>query len=198
MKRIIAMLLAVMMLLTLAACGGNDQTADNSADDVAVANDAVAQDDQEEAAGDADAAAADDVAEVQADAGVYSFTYEGVELVPGAAFDSTVLPEPESVYEVPSCAIEGTDNVYNYGVLEVTAFDEGNGEHIYSVFIIDANTPTAEGLYIFDTLETVDTLLGTDRVEEGNQLTYQKGDTLLVLIMEDDRVASIEYRWDNV
>ena len=36
-----------------------------------------------------------------------AFTYEGQQLIMGAALDLSLLPEPESVYEAPSCAIEG-------------------------------------------------------------------------------------------
>ena len=129
------------------------------------------------------------------DEDVFSFTYQGVTLVPGNAFDSAALPEAESVYQVPSCAIEGTDNVYSYGDIEVTAFNDGNGEVIYSVYIVDANTPTAEGLYIGDTLDQVIAVYGEDYTQENGQVTYQKGDTLLVIILDGDYVASIDFRW---
>ena len=126
----------------------------------------------------------------------FSFTFEGVELVPGQSFDASALPAPLSVYQVPSCAIEGTDNVYNYGTIEVTAFNDGTGEVIYSVYIVDANTPTDEGLYIGDTVDYVMSVYGEDCVRENGQITYQKGDTLLILILDGDYVQSIDFRWD--
>ena len=119
-----------------------------------------------------------------------------MELTPGQAFDAAALPEANSVYQVPSCAIEGTDNVYNYGTIEVTAFDDGNGEVIYSVYIMDANTPTNEGLYIGDTLDHIVAAYGEDYTREGNQITYQKGDTLLIIILGGEYVQSIDFRWD--
>ena len=97
---------------------------------------------------------------------------------------------------MPSCAIEGTDNLYDYGTVEVTAFNDGDGEIIYSVYIKDANTPTDEGLYIGDTLEQVSAIYGTDRTENGNELVYTAGKTLLVIIVENDTVTSIEFRAD--
>lgn len=132
--------------------------------------------------------------QVEAEAPKYSFTYQGVELVPGAEFDPAALPEADFVYEVPSCAIEGTDNVYSYGVMEVTAFDDGTGEIIYSVYISDANTPTDEGLYIGDDMATVESLYGTDYTQLDTQVTYQSGNSYLVLLVENDVVISIEYR----
>ena len=62
--------------------------------------------------------------------GKVDFAYEGVALVPGAAFDPSVLPEADSVFTVPSCAIEGTDNVYSYPVLELTAY---KGDSVISI-----------------------------------------------------------------
>ena len=121
---------------------------------------------------------------------------DGKKLIPGADFDPADLPEADSVFEVPSCAIEGTDNLYDYGTVEVTAFNDGDGEIIYSVYIKDANTPTDEGLYIGDTLEQVSSIYGTDRTENGNELVYTAGKTLLVIIVENDTVTSIEFRAD--
>ena len=126
----------------------------------------------------------------------FCFTFEGVALTPGTVYDAAALPEPISVYQVPSCAIEGTDNLYDYGTVEVTAFNDGDGEIIYSVYIKDANTPTDEGLYIGDTLEQVSSIYGTDRTENGNELVYTAGKTLLVIIVENDTVTSIEFRAD--
>ena len=74
-----------------------------------------------------------------------SIQFEGKELNVGSQFDPSVLPEANSVYQVPSCAIEGTDNVYSYPVLELTAYNDGTGEVIYSIYLTDANTPTARG-----------------------------------------------------
>lgn len=187
MKKIIAIMLSVLMLLALTACG---EPADKPADTTT------------EAVGDTTddtTGAADDTTVGQDTDNLepgFFFTFEGVELTPGQAFDAAALPEANSVYQVPSCAIEGTDNVYNYGTIEVTAFDDGNGEVIYSVYIMDANTPTNEGLYIGDTLDHIVAAYGEDYTREGNQITYQKGDTLLIIILGGEYVQSIDFRWD--
>ena len=175
MKKWIAMLLALTLLVGLTACGG--APAAETPDPTQAANSGAPVGDQND----------------KTEEG-YFFTLEGEKLIPGAAFDPSAYPEANSVYEVPSCAIEGTDNLYDYGTVEVTAYDDGTGEIIYSVYLVDANTPTDEGLYISDTLEQVNTIYGTDRTENGNELTYQKGDSLLIILLEDDVVTSIEYR----
>ena len=188
MKKLLAFILAAMMLFSLIGCEKNEpaETDGHETTTAPAAEDTTAAADETTAPQQTEAAVPEDV---------FSFTHEGVELIPGQDFDASVLPEPASLYQVPSCAIDGTDNVYNYGTIEVTAFNDGTQEIIYSVYIIDANTPTAEGLYIGDTLDMVVSAYGEDYTKEGNQVTYQKGDTLLIVILDGDYVRSIDFRW---
>lgn len=189
MKKLVSLLLALTMALCLAACGSDAPTTPTEAPASAPTEAPT------KAADEPTVGQTPDVQQPDATA-AYSFSFQGVELVPGQAFDAGVLAEPASVYQIPSCAIEGTDNVYNYGVLELTAFNDGSGEVLYSIFLIDANTPTPEGLYLGDTLDQVTTLYGTEYTENGTQITFQKGVTQLVLLVENNIVTSIEYRLD--
>ena len=179
MKKLIALLLAVLMVAALAACGAEppkttEPAAQEQTDPTKTTEPEVT-----------DPAPAEEV---------FSFTYEGVELVPGAAFDPAQLPEAASVFDVPSCAIEGTDNVYSYPPFELTAYNDGTGEVIYSIYLLDANTPTAEGLYVGDDLARVTELYGSDYTENDTELTFTKGNTTLNLILDGETIISIEYR----
>ena len=192
MKRVLAILLTIALLSVLVGCDKKEQPKDTQAQTTAApAVETTNAPEEETTVVPEETTAPEQVV----DEDVFSFTYQGVALVPGNAFDSAALPEAESVYQVPSCAIEGTDNVYSYGDIEVTAFNDGNGEVIYSVYIVDANTPTAEGLYIGDTLDQVIAVYGEDYTQENGQVTYQKGNTLLVIILDGDYVASVDFRW---
>ena len=192
MKRVLAILLTIALLTVLVGCDKKEQPKDTQAQTTAApAVETPNAPEEETTVAPEETTAPEQVV----DEDVFSFTYQGVTLVPGNAFDSAALPEAESVYQVPSCAIEGTDNVYSYGDIEVTAFNDGSGEVIYSVYIVDANTPTAEGLYIGDTLDQVIAVYGEDYTQENGQVTYQKGKTLLVIILDGDYVASIDFRW---
>ena len=192
MKRVLAILLTIALLTVLVGCDKKEQPKDTQAQTTAApAVETTNAPEEETTVAPEEPTAPEQVV----DEDVFSFTYPGVTLVPGIAFDSAALPEAESVYQVPSCAIEGTDNVYSYGDIEVTAFNDGSGEVIYSVYIVDANTPTAEGLYIGDTLDQVIAVYGEDYTQENGQVTYQKGNTLLVIILDGDYVASIDFRW---
>ena len=178
MKKIFALLLALVMMLCLAACGETE--ADGTAGTTQSTGESQTQPSGDNQGGDATAS--------------YSFEFGGVKLIPGQDFKADTLPTADFVYEVPSCAIEGTDQVYSYGVMEVTAFDDGTGPVIYSIFIADANTPTGEGLYIGDPLATVTELYGENCTVSGNQYTYEENGTMLILLVENGFVASIEYR----
>lgn len=170
MKKLLALLLAVLMLAALTACDTPNSTDPQDSTPAATNPDPNKQED------------------------AFRFTYEGVELVPGAPFDPSALPEADSIFTVPSCAIEGTDNVYSYPALELTAYNDGTGEVIYSIYLTDANTPSEEGLYVGDDLARVTELYGTNYAQNGSELTFTKGSTCLCLILDDESVVSIEYR----
>ena len=125
---------------------------------------------------------------------VFSFTLNGIRLVPGAAFDKSAMPEESGKFEVPSCAIEGTDTVYNYGVIEVTVFDDGTTPLIYSIYLMDANTPTTEGLYMGDDVATAESIYGTDYTENGTEMVYERGNTELHLLTQNGYITTIELR----
>lgn len=182
MKKIVILLLAVLLVLGLAACGGESTTGTTEK-----TNNSTSGNDQTTAPTES---AGENTVPVE----YFSFTYEGVELIPGTLFDASVLPEPESTYEVPSCAIEGTDVVYNYGTFEITVFDDGTQGVIYSIYMIDANTPTDEGLYMGDGGDVVASIYGSDYTEDGTQWSYVKGETMLCVIFNNDCVVSIEFR----
>lgn len=177
MKKTIALLFSILMLLSLTACASNE------AEDTPVITRSNAEDAPSVTPEDAEAAS------VQP----FAFSYQELELIPGARFDADQLPQAASTYEVPSCAIEGTDKVYNYDAFEITAYDDGNGAVIYSIYFIDPNLTTPEGLSLGDSAQTVLELYGEDYVEDGTAWIYTRGNTQLQLILQNDTVAGIEY-----
>ena len=180
MRKLIAMLALLVLAFALVACGADAEVNEDLVITRGTEATEVAQETQE----------AEEVAPVK----VYSFIAEGVELIPGAAFDPEVLPEAASVYTVPSCAIEGTDNVYNYETFEITAYNDGTGEVIYSIYIIDPNITTPEGLALGDGLDRVVEIYGDSYVVSGTAYDYSSKGTMLSIIVQGDTVASVEYR----
>lgn len=176
MKKLICILLSVVLLLSLAACGGTETPPVQ--DNTPAPSDSTP------------------VEEQKKPEDVFHFIWldEGVKLIPGNPFDPSLLPDANDMFEVPSCAIEGTDNVYSYDAFELTAYNDGTGEVIYSIYLLDPNVTTAEGLYLGDDRTTVEKLYGTDCEDIDGELVYTKGATELRIILEDDMVSSIEYR----
>ena len=177
MKKMIALLLVLIMALSLTACGGEDAPETTTGSDV-----------PETTVGTPETTA-------PADVEGFCFTLEGVKLVPGTTYDASMLPEPDSVYQVPSCAIEGTDNVYSFEAVEITAFHDGTQEIIYAIAIVDPNVCTDEGLYLGDNVETVVNLYGEDYTENGTAMVYTRGNTMLSIIIQNGYVVDIEFSW---
>ena len=196
MKRILVLSCCLMLLLCLTACGSDELSEERMITCPAEeATEPVAAMAVEETA------AATEVTETQAAqeaaavaVGNYTFDANGVELIPGDPFDPGVLPEANSVYEVPSCAIEGTDNLYNYGTFELTAFDDGEKELIYSILLTDPNITTTEGLALGDDVQKMVSIYGEGYTQQGNAYVYTGDAELLYIIAQNDKVASIEYR----
>lgn len=192
MKKWTVILLCLLMAFSLAACG-NQSDADEQIITRPPETEAVEMPVAETAV-EAEAAAAETAAPVAASMGNYTFVTGGVELVPGSVFDPSILPQADSVYEVPSCAIEGTDNLYNYGTFELTAFDDGTNELIYSILLIDPNITTTEGLALGDPSSKAVDLYGENYIQQGSSWVYSGDAEQLILILQGDTVASIEYR----
>ena len=189
MKKFIAVLLAMLMMLSLAACGETDKPQETAVPPV---TEAPATEPSATEEGELDGGF--DIGVVPVDP--FVFTFNGVTLIPGAVYDAAALPEPTSVYQVPSCAIEGTDNVYNFNdAVEITAFNDGSQEIIYSIAIFDPNVCTDEGLYLGDDMARVIELYGEDYTENGTAMVYTKGNTELTIILQNGFVVDMEFKW---
>ena len=194
MKKILTLLCCLVLAVGLTACGSDELSEERmitrpQEEAVMVMAEAEAAPVETETA---ETVAATEAAPVKL--GNYTFDFEGVELIPGDPFDPSVLREADSVYEVPSCAIEGTDNLYNYGSFELTAFDDGTSELIYSILLTDPNITTTEGLALGDTLQKMVEIYGDGYARQGSAYTYTGDAETLNIIVQNDRIASIEYR----
>ena len=119
--------------------------------------------------------------------------YEGKDMTPGAVFSRDIFGEELTYSEVPSCAGQGTDKVYNYGSYEITAYQDGDQEKIYSVYFIDDQITTTEGVKISDDSSVMFEKYGDNYEQTGNQYTYASGNVELSFIVENDFIRSITY-----
>lgn len=119
--------------------------------------------------------------------------YESKNMTPGTVFSRDVFGEEKSYSEVPSCAGQGTDKVYNYGSYEITSYQDGEQEKIYSVYFINDQITTTEGVKISDNSSVMFEKYGNDYVQIGNQYTYTSGNIELAFIVENGFITSITY-----
>lgn len=189
MKKIFAIALVMTMLLALTACSSpepQETTQPAPAETAAI---------PEETSAPETTAAPEQTEAPVVEGEDFCFTYEGVVLTPGAVYDAAALPAPISVYQVPSCAIEGTDNVYSFDTVEITAFHDGTQEIIYAIAIFDPNICTDEGLYLGDDAARVVELYGENYTENGTAMVYTSGNTMLTIILQNGFVADMEFSW---
>lgn len=105
------------------------------------------------------------------------------------------LPDPLSVYEAPSCALEGMDIIYTYSGYELTIYSAGDGtpDILTSIRLTDDSHTTAEDIYIGSTATELTTIYG-DAAPVSGEYRYQKGEMELSLLTRNQTVISIEYR----
>ena len=159
MKKLIAILLAALMLCAMTACTENEGTPTTTPTKVEG----------------------------------YTFTFQGLDLVPGADFDAAALSIVES-FENPNCAGEGKFITYLHDGMELTVNTNGDKTVVYSVFITDPNLATNEGLHLGDDLAAVTAAYGEATSEDDGLLTYVKNKTHLVIQLENELVTASEFR----
>lgn len=196
MKRISKVLFLLGIVAALTACGQKSDPAGNLAKDISIDADSLKGTEKGSDRDDAATEAADQQKSGAAE-GMFSFIYEGATLTPGELVDHSVLPKCSDVSEVPSCAFGGNDKVYNYGVFELTTYFDEDEERVYSIYFLDPNLPTTEGLCLGDSVDDMIALYGEAYEAEENAYTYTRGETLLMIVTKNDMVVSMEYRLDR-
>lgn len=169
---------ALILCLTavcMAGCGGNDDTPAGTS-----------------AAGNAqEASTAEHV-----DAGsAYYFEINGTAVVPGMTQEALLaIGDPDSTFEAPSCAGEGTDYTYTYGSVEITTVPNAQGvNEVDAIVLKDDLTATPEGVSLFMSLEDMTAAYGDGYTLSGSAYIYVKGGVQLQFIVENDEITSIQY-----
>ena len=171
MKKIIALLAALCLLLSMAACGNTTPTATQPQNNDTKATDPVA------------------------DPDAFFFTYEGTEirLHGDMAAILQALGEPKKYTESASCAFEGLDKTYQYDSFVITTYPVGDKDYVYSFWFLDDFAQTNEGIKIGDAQDKVETAYGADVFNGKNAYTMKKGDGVFEVIIKDGVVADITY-----
>lgn len=178
MKKIIGLVLALSMTaVVLTACGEEKKPAETAAAQTETLADAGAQ------------------AAAPAAAGKYSFATKGtvVEMKADFAPIHEALGKEKSYTEETSCAFDGLDKNYVYSSYIITTYPDGNVDKVNSLTLVDDTVSTTDGICITDSKDKVESVYGADSFNGVNAYVMQEGNAKLTIIMDGDKVSSIQY-----
>ena len=105
----------------------------------------------------------------------------------------TVLGEPNSYFEAPSCAFDGVDKTYTYSNFVIDTYPVDGVDLVSRVFLSNDLVSTTEGLAIGESKQKMIELYGDSYETNGTECIYTKGNMKLRVIIEDEKVKSITY-----
>ena len=181
MKKTICLAIAmVMTAVALTACGSSSENTSTTAETTTAA--AVADE-------------ATTAAAATASADQYSFTYKGtvISMKADAAPIIEALGEAKSYTEETSCAFEGLDKNYTYTSFIMTTYPDGETDRVNSLTLKDDTVSTADGICIGDSKDKVEEVYGADAFNGVNAYIITTADASLTVILENDKVSSIQY-----
>lgn len=127
---------------------------------------------------------------------VFTFEDNGKTISLGATYSSLDLGEAKDYYEVQSCAFDGMDKIYTFDHYEVHTYPDANTDKVLTVYFLDDQVSTTEGVKIGDSLDIMTEKYGSDYEQLDTQYTYSKGQTQLKFIVENNVITSIEYNYN--
>lgn len=184
MKKLLAAMLAAVMLISLAACGGKE---DGSTKDTEKAPSAQTSTDADNA--DAGEEAAFVFSVWSSDRSVLYAIGPDMDMADVLA----ALGEPQTYFEAESCAFEGLDKTYTYAGFVIETRPDGEKDYVNAVLLTDDSVATDEGIYIGSSRADVLAAYGETDGSVPSLLSYTQGGCTLNFILDGDNVISIEY-----
>lgn len=183
MKRtLLCALLALVMILSLAACGGEKQPGNSEVQPSGDQTGQTEQPSQSSQPGNAELSAY-----------VFRFGDAEVSIDQDMAEVLAALGEPQSYFEAASCAFEGLEKTYTYASFVITSRPDGEKDFVNSIILTDDSVTTPEGLYLGCTAADVTAAYGESADATDTFIPYAKGNTALNFILSEGKVISIEY-----
>lgn len=124
----------------------------------------------------------------------FIFEVNGQEIKMGENFLTLNLPEANSEYEAESCAFNGIEKTYSYDSYEIATYPEDSNEKILTIYLLDDEVATKEGIKIGDTLDDMKQAYGENCEISDISYIYTKGNSTLTFIINGEIISSIEYR----
>ena len=169
MKKIFALILALAMVLSMVACGG-------------------------ESAPETTAPAAANTPATP-DTNSWKYSVQGVEIMMHAPAASILeaLGEPVSYTEEASCAFSGLDKTYYYGGFYLQTYPMGDEDYVFALWLVDDSSTTPEGIYIGASQAEVEAAYGTEGFNGSNAYILKGTTSTLTIILDGGVVSSIQY-----
>lgn len=184
MKKIAASAACVLMLTALSACGDAVSNTETSkpAEQPPAQTSAAATETTTNAGEEINAAPSDPV---------FSFTYNGTEIKINDDSDMVVaaLGTPNSQFDAPSCAFDGTSYTYEYPGFSIETYPDGGTNRVYAVTLKDTTVATAEGLKVGDDADTVKAKLGEPEKETNSFIQYSTDGIALIFFFDDKQIV---------
>lgn len=127
---------------------------------------------------------------------IYLFKDNDKEIPLGAEYSSLNLGDAKDYYEVQSCAFDGMDKIYTFDNYEIHTYPDNGTDKVLSIYFLNDQVSTTEGVKIGDSLDKMTEVYGTDYEQLDTQYTYTKGLTQIRFIVEDGSITSIEYNYN--
>ena len=171
MKKIFALVLALMLVMSLAACGGASTPETTEPQAPAV------------------------LGPTQPDANSWKYTVRGVDVMMHAEAAPVIeaLGEPVSYTEEASCAFSGLDKTYYYGGFYLQTYPMGDEDFVFSLWLVDDSSTTPEGIYIGASQAEVEAADGTEGFNGSNAYILKGTTSTLTIILDGGVVTSIQY-----
>lgn len=123
----------------------------------------------------------------------YSFTVNNLTFELGSEFNAEDYGEYVDYSETSSCAFDGLDKTYTYDHYEITTYPKEDKDYIYSIYFLDLDVKTSEGVAIDDSKDKMIETYGDKHEEEDGFYIYTKDKTQLRFGLQNDKIISIEY-----
>ena len=168
MKKLIALMLGVLMLLGMTACKKEDAGASDQGEDSAPAVSGKV---------------------------TYGITYNSVSIMLGADASPVLdaLGSPTSEKEGGNCAGQGTLTEYTYPSIKLIVLTVGDKKTVDQITFTDDGIKTPEGITIGSSREDVIAAYGEIKGASDTSLTYTAGQKSLKLVFKDGFVKSLDF-----
>ncbi len=178
MKKLLTVFLALMLIISLAACAEEPAGTTPSGGSETIPPTQGGTDTTPVAPGEA-----------------YTFTYGDLKMAVNALAEPyiTALGEPMSFTSEESCAFDGEDKTYYYGSFYLQTYPMDQVDRVYCLWLVDDTVSTEEGIYIGSTQEQVENAYGAQWYNGSNAFNILTGDCNLLILLENGVVTSIQY-----